>query len=224
MGNLFGKKKQTRVTEHDKAILQLKQQRDKLRQYQKRLNLHLDKERLLAKQLLKEGKKDKALLLLKKKRYQDQLLDKTENQISNLERMVQDLEFAQIERKVIDGLKVGNECLKKMHEVMSVEEVERIMDETQDAIEYQRQIDEMLTGSLSQEDEDAVLAELEAITQADVELPEVPSDELPEAPEARKEKPGFFSLMFVLNSPQAPMKGAQQPLCLVLISLQLYDK
>uniref|UniRef100_A0A8C4GT49 Charged multivesicular body protein 6 n=1 Tax=Dicentrarchus labrax TaxID=13489 RepID=A0A8C4GT49_DICLA len=165
MGNLFGKKKQTRVTEQDKAILQLKQQRDKLRQYQKRINLQLDKERLLAKQLLKNGKKDKALLLLKKKRYQDQLLDKTENQIGNLERMVQDLEFAQIERKVIDGLKVGNECLKKMHEVMSVEEVERIMDETQDAIEYQRQIDEMLAGSLSQEDEDAVLAELEAITQ-----------------------------------------------------------
>lgn len=77
---------------------------------------------------------------------------------------VQDLEFAQIERKVLDGLKVGNECLKKMHEVksimqvlkcltcitllmicyglspqtMSIEEVERIMDETQDAVEYQR--------------------------------------------------------------------------------------
>lgn len=30
----------------------------------------------------------KAMLLLKKKRYQEQLLDKTENQISNLERMV----------------------------------------------------------------------------------------------------------------------------------------
>lgn len=30
----------------------------------------------------------KALLLLKKKRYQDQLLDKTENQVSNLELMV----------------------------------------------------------------------------------------------------------------------------------------
>lgn len=30
----------------------------------------------------------RALLLLKKKRYQDQLLDKTETQISNLERMV----------------------------------------------------------------------------------------------------------------------------------------
>ncbi|XP_017288136.1 charged multivesicular body protein 6 isoform X2 [Kryptolebias marmoratus] len=188
MGNLFGKKKQTRVTEQDKAILQLKQQRDKLRQYQKKINLQLEKERLLAKQLLKDGKKEKALLLLKKKRYQDRLLDKTENQISNLERMVQDLEFTQIERKVIDGLKVGNECLKKMHEVMSIEEVERIMDETQDSIEYQRQIDEMLAGSLTQEDEDAVLAELEAITQGDVELPEVPSEPLPEAPEASEKK------------------------------------
>ncbi|AWP18167.1 putative charged multivesicular body protein 6-like [Scophthalmus maximus] len=131
----------------------------------------------------------KALLLLKKKRYQDQLLDKTENQISNLERLVQDLEFAQIEKRVIDGLKVGNDCLKKMHEVMTIEEVERIMDETQDAIDYQRQIDEMLSGSFSQEDEDAVLAELEAITQGDVELPEVPSDELPDVPQAAEEKP-----------------------------------
>uniref|UniRef100_H2N2I4 Charged multivesicular body protein 6 n=1 Tax=Oryzias latipes TaxID=8090 RepID=H2N2I4_ORYLA len=166
MGNLFGKKKQSRVTEQDKAILQLKQQRDKLRQYQKKIRLHLDRERRLAKTLLQDGKKEKALLLLKKKRYQDQLLEKTENQISNLERMVQDLEFAQIEKKVLEGLKVGNECLKKMHEVMSIEEVERIMDETQDAVEYQRQIDEMLAGALTQEDEDAVLAELEAITQS----------------------------------------------------------
>ncbi|XP_035002439.1 charged multivesicular body protein 6 [Hippoglossus stenolepis] len=189
MGNIFGKKRPSRVTEQDKAVLQLKQQRDKLRQYQKKINLQLEKERALAKQLLKDGKKDKALLLLKKKRYQDKLLDKTENQISNLERLVQDLEFAQIEKKVLDGLKVGNECLKKMHEVMSIEEVERIMDETQDSIDYQRQIDEMLAGSFTQEDEDAVLAELEAITQGDVDLPEVPSDELPDVPEAEEEKP-----------------------------------
>nr|XP_057922464.1 charged multivesicular body protein 6 isoform X2 [Doryrhamphus excisus] len=185
MGNLFGKKKQSRVTEQDKAILQLKQQRDKLRQYQKKINLQLEKERLLAKKLLKDGKKEKALLLLKKKRYQDQLLDKTENQISNLERLVQDLEFAQIEKKVIDGLKVGNECLKKMHQVMSIEDVERILDETQEAVEYQRQIDDMLAGSLSQEDQDAVLAELEAIIQEEVELPDVPAHELPEVEETK---------------------------------------
>ncbi|XP_036816366.1 charged multivesicular body protein 6 [Oncorhynchus mykiss] len=189
MGNIFGRKRRTRVTEQDRAVLQLKQQRDKLKQYQKRITLQLEKERNLAKQLLKDGKKEKALLLLKKKRYQDQLLDKTENQISNLERMCQDIEFAQIEMKVIEGLKVGNDCLKSLHEAMSIEDVERIMDETQEAIEYQREIDEMLAGSLTQEDEDAILAELEAITQGDLDLPEVPDESLPEVPETAEEEP-----------------------------------
>uniref|UniRef100_A0A4W6G1K1 Charged multivesicular body protein 6 n=1 Tax=Lates calcarifer TaxID=8187 RepID=A0A4W6G1K1_LATCA len=196
MGNVFGRKSRpSRVTEQDKAILQLKQQRDKLKQYQKRITLQLEKERLLAKQLLKDGKKEKALLLLKKKRYQDQLLDKTENQISNLERMVQDIEFMQIEMKVIEGLKVGNDCLKSMHEIMSIEDVERILDETQESIEYQRQIDEMLAGALTQEDEDAILAELEEITQGeDVALPEVPTEPIPEVPEAAKAEPGTVDL------------------------------
>lgn len=42
---------------------QLKQQRDKLRQYQKRIQLQQQKERLLAKQLLKDGKKEWESLL-----------------------------------------------------------------------------------------------------------------------------------------------------------------
>ncbi|XP_034047058.1 charged multivesicular body protein 6-like isoform X1 [Thalassophryne amazonica] len=169
---------------------QLKQQRDKLKQYQKRVMLQLEKERLLAKQLLKDGRKEKALLLLKKKIYQYRLLDKTESQISNLECMVQDIEFMQIEMKVIEGLKVGNNCLKSMHEIMSIEDVERIMDETQESIDYQRQIDEMLAGALTEEDEDAVLAELEAITQGEaVTLPEVPTEPLPEVSEAAQAEP-----------------------------------
>ncbi|XP_034047060.1 charged multivesicular body protein 6-like isoform X3 [Thalassophryne amazonica] len=142
---------------------QLKQQRDKLKQYQKRVMLQLEKERLLAKQLLKDGRKEKALLLLKKKIYQYRLLDKTESQISNLECMVQDIEFMQIEMKVIEGLKVGNNCLKSMHEIMSIEDVERIMDETQESIDYQRG---------------------EAVT-----LPEVPTEPLPEVSEAAQAEP-----------------------------------
>ncbi|PNI21856.1 CHMP6 isoform 2 [Pan troglodytes] len=180
MGNLFGRKKQSRVTEQDKAILQLKQQRDKLRQYQKRIAQQLERERALARQLLRDGRKERAKLLLKKKRYQEQLLDRTENQISSLEAMVQSIEFTQIEMKVMEGLQFGNECLNKMHQVMSIEEVERILEETQEAVEYQRQIDELLAGSFTQEDEDAILEELSTITQEQIELPEVPSEPLPE--------------------------------------------
>ncbi|XP_044103169.1 charged multivesicular body protein 6 isoform X1 [Neovison vison] len=161
-------------------LQQLKQQRDKLKQYQKRITQQLEREREIARQLLRDGKKERAKLLLKKKRYREQLLDKTENQITSLETMVQSIEFTQIEMKVVEGLQIGNECLKKMHQVMSIEEVERILEETQEAVEYQRQIDELLAGSFTQEDEEAILEELNAITQEQIELPEVPSEPLPE--------------------------------------------
>ena len=80
----------------------------------------------------------KAKLLLKKKRYLESLLDKTDTQMDNLQQMVENIEFAQIELKVVEGLKTGNACLEEMHKIMSIEDVEKIMAETEDAIEYQR--------------------------------------------------------------------------------------
>ncbi|XP_006817492.2 charged multivesicular body protein 6-A-like [Saccoglossus kowalevskii] len=141
----------------------------------------------------------KAKLLLKKKRYQEQLLDKTDNQLDNLDRLVQDIEFSQVEMQVVEGLKVGNDCLKKMHQMMSIEDVERIMEETQEGIEYQREIDELLAGSLTDEDEDAILAELEAITQQtdDVQLPDVPADKLPHI-EGKALKQNLSSIVHIL--------------------------
>ncbi|KAJ8958382.1 hypothetical protein NQ317_001995 [Molorchus minor] len=58
MGIIFGKKKPpSRVTEQDKAVLQLKQQRDKLKLYQKKIELALNKDREVAKQLINKGQK-----------------------------------------------------------------------------------------------------------------------------------------------------------------------
>ncbi|XP_071813764.1 charged multivesicular body protein 6-like isoform X2 [Apostichopus japonicus] len=182
MGGLFGKPKQSRVTEQDKAVLQLKQQRDKIQQYQQKIETNLDKERQLAKRLIKDGRKDRALLLLKKKRFQEQLLQRTDGQLENLEKMVSELEFSQIQAKVVEGLKTGNESLKKMHEILSIEDVENIMEETQQGIETQREIDELLSGGLTDQDEDAVLEEYEMMfgETEDIKLPDAPSNDLPE--------------------------------------------
>ncbi|KAF2878739.1 hypothetical protein ILUMI_27433 [Ignelater luminosus] len=178
MGIIFGKKKQvSRVTQQDKAILQLKQQRDKLKQYQKRIELSLTKDRELAKTLLNDGKKERAKLLLRKKRYQEQLLQKTDGQLENLERMAHDLEFAQIEIQVIDGLKHGNEALKKVNEVLNLEDIERILEETREGVEKQREIDALLSGALTEEDEEAVEAELQGIIEE--ALPQVPNEPVP---------------------------------------------
>ncbi|XP_065369328.1 charged multivesicular body protein 6-A [Calliphora vicina] len=186
MGGLFtkSKKPQSRVTEQDKAVLQLKQQRDRLKQYQKRIELSLEKDRQLAKKCLSQGRKERAKLLLRKKKFQENLLSNTDKQLENLEKLAADIEFAQVEIQVLDGLKQGNAALKKMHAILDVDEIEKIMDETREGIEKQQEIDSILSDALTQEDEDDVLAELDALVAEqdetkEIQLPEVPTDSLP---------------------------------------------
>uniref|UniRef100_A0A8R1HHL8 Charged multivesicular body protein 6 n=1 Tax=Caenorhabditis japonica TaxID=281687 RepID=A0A8R1HHL8_CAEJA len=202
MGGIFSKKdKSSRppavVSEQDNAILALKTQRDKMKQMIKRKENCMEKERQLAKQLLKDGRKDRALLLLKKKRYQENIIDQTLKHLSKIEQMVQDLEFAEIQQRVTDGLRQGNEALKKMNALFDIDEIDRIMEETKEAAEYQEEISNMLSGQLSNTDVSDVERELEELLAAegklDEKLPDVPTHELPEAErqteKAEKEKP-----------------------------------
>ena len=168
------------ITQQDQAVLDLKLQRNKLKMYQTKLEGQMEKEREFAKQLLRDGKRDKAKLLLKKKKYTESLLEKTDGQLSNLEQLVDNIEYAQMEVRVADGLRSGNEALSILHKIMSIEDVEKLMADTQDAVEYQREIDELLGTQLTQEDEESLLRELDDITRGEEDrlierLPEVPS-------------------------------------------------
>lgn len=148
-------------------------------------------------------------MLLRKKKYQEKMLDTADAQLENLEKLAADLEFAQVELQVLDGLKAGNAALAKVHEILTVDEVERVLDETREAVDKQQEIDALLTGVLTEDDEADVLAELDrlvGITEAEEELeanaaaaaasattlddrlPDVPLDELPEA-ERTKSRP-----------------------------------
>lgn len=167
----------SRVTNHDRAVLQMKVQRDKLKQYQQKIEKNLENERLLAKKLLTEGKRDRAKLLLKKKRYQEQLLSRTDGQLENLETLVHDLEFAQIETQVVEGLKTGNEALKKVNDMINIEEVEKILDETREGIEKQKEIDDLLSGAMTAEDDEAVEEEFAQMIADEESRSKLPTDE-----------------------------------------------
>lgn len=123
----------------------------------------------------------RALLLLRKKKFQEQILATTDGQMENIERMVHDLEFAQVEIKVIDGLKIGNTALTKLHEILSIDEIEKVMDDTREGIDKQRELDELLMGTLTEEDEDEVEAELDNLLAEETseKLPEIPVDVTP---------------------------------------------
>jgi len=108
MGGLFSHERKNEVakpviSKKDEAILQLKLQIDNLRKYQKKacydsssswslplvqLEVVLAKEVEAIRLLTKQGKQKQALLALKKKKYQENLIEKTEPMLLNLQEMV----------------------------------------------------------------------------------------------------------------------------------------
>ncbi|PFH62431.1 hypothetical protein XA68_13657 [Ophiocordyceps unilateralis] len=177
--------KTSKITAQDKAILDLKNQRDKLHQYQRRITILTEKETDVARQLLARGDKKGALLALRRKKYQESLLTKTDAQLEQLEKLTDSVEFAQIQKDVVFGLQQGTKVLKEIHaEMGGIENVEKLMGETADAIAYQQEVSDMLGGRISTQDEQDVEDELAAL-QADVagegrELPSVPIAQLPD--------------------------------------------
>ncbi|KAK1761326.1 Snf7-domain-containing protein [Echria macrotheca] len=177
----------SRVTAQDKAILDLKTQRDKLHQYQRRISILTDKETQIARQMLAQDDKPRALLALRRKKYQESLLAKTDAQLEQLERLTSSVEFALIQKDVVFGLQQGTRVLAEIHaEMGGIEHVEKLMGDTADAIAYQKEVSEMLGGRISNQDEEEVEDELAALeaevagkSQIQQPLPSVPNTNLP---------------------------------------------
>lgn len=116
----------------------MKNQRDKLHQYQRRITVLTDKETEIAKQMLVKGDKKRALLALRRKKYQESLLAQTDAQLEQLEKLTSNVEFALIQKDIVFGLQQGTKVLKEIHvEMGGIEHVEKLMGETADAIAYQ---------------------------------------------------------------------------------------
>jgi hypothetical protein len=116
----------------------MKVQRDKLQQYQKRIKIVTDRETEVARECLRMGHKDKALLALRRKKYQESLLTKTDQQLAQLQALTSDVEFALVQKDVVFGLQQGTAVLKEIHKEMGgLDKVELIMSETEEAQAYQ---------------------------------------------------------------------------------------
>ncbi|KAJ5297942.1 hypothetical protein PENANT_c012G10599 [Penicillium antarcticum] len=161
MGNSSSSQK---ISAQDRAILDLKNQRDKLHQYQRKITVLTDRETAIAKECLARNDKRLALLALRRKKYQESLLAKTDGQLAQLEQLTGDVEFALVQKDVMYGLQQGTAVLKTIHKEMGgIEGVERLMGETEDARAYQEEVSQMLAGHLTNQDEDEVEDELEAL-------------------------------------------------------------
>lgn len=173
----------------------MKNQRDALRKYQKRITVVTTRETEVARACLAKGDKAKALIALRRKKYQESLLSKTDAQLEQLEKLTSNVEFALVQKDVLYGLQQGTQVLKEINKEMGgLEGVEKLMGDAEEAREMQQEISEALAGRMSNQEEDEVEDELEALEREVVGLPEAPTGTvigegtLPDVPVTEEEK------------------------------------
>ncbi|RLV95952.1 Charged multivesicular body protein 6 [Spathaspora sp. JA1] len=121
-----------KITAQDRAIYKLKEQRDSIRQYQRKLSRVVDRQTELAKLAVKNNQPDRAKFYLRSKKQQETVISKTFDQLDNLESLIGTIEFKSIEKDVLYGLQQGNKVLVKLNNEMSVERIDKVLDQLED--------------------------------------------------------------------------------------------
>lgn len=121
-----------------------------------------------AKQLIRQEQKNRALLVLKLRRFKDAEADKVDAELMTVLEMIENVEWEHANMEVLRALKAGTASLNKLHEEMSLDDVADLLDETNEAIAVENQINEMIAGQFDMGDNEELereLAELMGETQ-----------------------------------------------------------
>ena len=182
------------ISQMDRAVLDLKNARDRLQRYRKKLEQDDAKLVAQAKKAKEAGRKEQALGILRLRKYKQAQASSCEDQLLNVLQMVETIDSKQNESQVLSALAAGKDTLKKMHQETTVDDVLELMDAVTEEIQVEREITEILQGvpELSPDQEEAVEAELAALeaemmgepaattTTPLPELPTAPTTELPQ--------------------------------------------
>ena len=173
------------ITAIDRAILDLKNARDRLRRYQIQLEKDLMKLTSRALAFKKQNKQTAAIHVLKLRQFKQREAQNVDNQLLNVHEMISTLNTKVDEAKILDALKQGTQALKTLHEETSVDDVLKIMDEMQEEMEIEEEISNIIASggsSVSIDDDEDILQELEAM-ERELNAADTVPDNLPVAPD-----------------------------------------
>lgn len=181
--------KKSSISSSDRVKLQLKMQRDNLRAAMNKYERVGKLEREKAKELLLAGNRRKALYCLKCEKIQQDRISKLSVMYDNVEKLIGTIETKEVEMQVFDSLKSGKEELVKLNNMLKIEDIEKLMADTEESIEEAKQIDDILTQPIDNRivDDDELLRELDdQMVQEDEDISNLNKFKVPDSKPASK--------------------------------------
>ena len=192
------------LSEQDRAILDLKLARDKLKKYQTALEIESATLLKRAQDCHRRKETKKALYFMKVKKLKEAKVEQLYGELLTLEQMVNSIEFTVQSVTVVAAMEKAQGALESLHRSLPLERVEELLDDVAESVAAQEEIDAALAGAgaLGVGDDAALDAELAAMevellgeaasasatdappaVRLDAELPVAPNTPiLPEAP------------------------------------------
>ncbi|CAI6244690.1 unnamed protein product [Periconia digitata] len=148
-----------------KAILQLRQQLELLNKREKHLHNQMEEQDTLARKYVTTNKTRKfAKTALRKKKNFETAATNTSAQIMTLEEEIHSIETANINKETLDAMKNASTAMKHIHQGMTVDTVETVMEDIREQHEIGQEINNALIAPqavVDDEELDEELAELQ---------------------------------------------------------------
>ena len=188
-------KKNITLTETEKAILECKACRDKISKYIRNLEQKQIKSREKAKELLRKKQKERAKLYLKQCKLFNEQSKVADGQLQMINEQIVNIESTSNMRECMDCLNQGKSVLKNLQKGVDIEHWENIRDDMEELKERDREIKDFFKERGIDEEEyeaecedelNKLLKEMQGDNE--INLPEVPKNEIKEDKNPIKEK------------------------------------
>ena len=182
------------INQEERALLDCKICRDKIKKYIKKLEKNAALKRVKAKESLQNKNKDRAKLYLRQSKMYSEQIKTAYGQLEMIENQISQIETAQSQRDALSVLKQGNEVLKKLQSEVNVEKFQEISDDMDELKEQQNDLTEFFKNRGIEEDDEELDNELDKLLdsvqkeQGKVELPSANKESLDEEVENKKEE------------------------------------
>eukprot|EP01136_Pigoraptor_vietnamica_P038209 Opistho-1_new@107209 len=201
--NLFGKaKKQPPMATKD-SIQKMRETLELLEKRERYLEKKIEGELETAKKNAAKNKKVAMMALKKKKTYENQM-EKISGARMTIETQVLAIENANVNLEAMNAMQIGAQAMKKIHAGMTVDQVDKTMDDIRDQMDIANEISDAISQPVAmggvEMDDDELERELEELAQEELDakfldvqavpssLPAVPTSEPAVAAKAKPAK------------------------------------